>query len=788
MERKKSGLLRYMMSFGGRGGVLSNPDLYLANLSTTAITAYWSPGADSYNADIATDAAFTNIVGSYTGTATSNTFTGLTADTQYYVRVRGTKSSVTSGYETENAVTLPSLVAAYLPAGLPYGASPTSNDYATAELSFVNVLKSFVGGGPDLTRNGTGVARKHTPVDRPYSLVQISGISYMDFASAINLGTGAFTIIIKDFLALSIGGAAQMFSDSVGGERIRITSNTQILVRITTSLSVAMTWPVAYTLGSLADMVIECDGTNIRASLDGGTTWTNSVTRPNAGQVFQFTRVGASNLPGNYLGFDFSAMFFATSVLTSNQRSRLINWMRGNDWTNTGVDFTKSLKSLPSTFIADPVNGYINDYTGGLLLKGHGYSLSKNVFSWGKNYSLLVQKNIAAPDYSDATLFFGNTDTNKVRTGIFLGRYNNVSDVHHVPSMTAIGDQIVLTQFNRHYGANEGSNLFVRKSWKDFDLTGLMQLPRNKEVSQQYFLSDNQYPQACAIGNLSAVISQRRDPSSTLPGRVQCSLSNDGLASFYDHFSVVNTNTTNNWMYPHVVYNANRSEVVILLEHVLAGIIPVRVLGITAVYTIDFITYRNLANTWSKNVKTSGAITLAELYANCVILDAQALTSTMISHSYITDTGMVYGVVGNGSNTGYSLFYQTIGGALTTKTITFGGDTVVTGTQTTTTGTFQNAYHRSPIVAVYDGSNNWRVIAAQVNGGNWLPTVYQSTNNGDTWSKLGTIAGIDTGGQHVEFEISQNIHFNAGVGVFACNRALSATSGRAFVKDLASLL
>ena len=149
---------------------------------------------------------------------------------------------------------------------------------------------------------------------------------------------------------------------------------------------------------------------------------------------------------------------------------------------------------------------------------------------------------------------------------------------------------------------------------------------------------------------------------------------------------------------------------------------------------------------------------------------------------------MVYGVVGNGSNTGYSLFYQTIGGALTTKTITFGGDTVVTGTQTTTTGTFQNAYHRSPIVAVYDGSNNWRVIAAQVNGGNWLPTVYQSTNNGDTWSKLGTIAGIDTGGQHVEFEISQNIHFNAGVGVFACNRALSATSGRAFVKDLASLL
>ena len=779
MERKKSGLLRYMMSFGGRGGVLSNPDLYLANLSTTAITAYWSPGADSYEADIATDAAFTSIVGSYTGTATSNTFTGLTADTQYYVRVRGTKSGVTSNYEIKNAFTFFNVLAAYLAPGLPYGNTPTTNEYATTELATVIALKSFTGGGPDLNRFGTAVTREHTLTTSPRAAVLISSVSYMDFASDLSLGTGAFTILIKNFRTAGIGGAAHMFSHLTDGVRVLLSGLTAITIRVGTTFSATMNWPSAYVANSVVDMIIECDGTNVRASITGGATWTNSVSRP-AG-TFNLRRMGASSLGANNCSFSFESLLFTNEVLTSDQRTRWFNFYQNNPITNPVNDFSLPLKNLPSTFITDPVNGYIDDIGGGevgLL----------DVFSWQKNYSLLTVKPWQAPTYSDATLYFGNTDTNKVRSPIELGRFNDIDDIHHVPGMTVIGNKVVVSQFNRHYGANEGSNIFVRKSWADWNMLGFMTLPREKEVSRQYLISDNQYPQPAFTNTLTGFFTQRREPTIALPGRIMCSISDDGGGSFYDIVTVVDTALAGNWLYPNpVVFNNSGTGAVVVIEHVITGS-PVTVEGISVLYTENFITYENLARTWSKNVKTSGAITLTELYANCAITDARSLTSTMISNCFMTQSNMVYGVVGDGNNTGYSLFNQTIGGALVKKPISFAGDTVVTGTQSTFTGSFFNAYHRQPIVAIYRGGTTWWVIAAQVNGGNWLPTIYQSTNNGDTWSKIGTVPDIDNTKQHIQFRLSANLHFNGDAGVFACSAGLSTTTSKPFVKDLASLL
>jgi hypothetical protein len=779
---------------GGSVQQLTTPEIFVDNLYTTQIRAFWSEGADSYQVDIATDSGFTSIVDSYTGTATTDTFTGLTADTRYYLRVKALKSGFAdSDYGTTDCYTFFSPVAAYLPAGLPYiNPGTVANEFASVTNAaidhFVSVLNTS---GPNLSRVGVNLARDHTPVNLPYARAVVSGSTYADFASDIDLGTGAFTILVKGMIFSGTpGGAAQMFSHSTGGERVRWENLSGVYVRINASFSAKMTFPVAPVANVPFDFIIDCDGTNVRASVTGGATWSNTVTRPGSGALFSFSRMAASNSGGNNLAFTFENLLFDSTQIDSTKRDRWWTWMKNADYVSTGEDFTQPLKELSSTFITDPIDGYINAYTGGgNPLKGHGYSLSKNVWSWGEKYALLVQKHFAAPDYADATLFFGDISTNKVHTGIEFGHYyEDGTDNHLVSGMGVSNNQLHVLRFNRHYGANEGSNLFVRKSWKDWNMMGFTTLPRNKEVSKQYLLSDNQYAQSSHLGSLSAIITQRRDPTSALPGRIQCSLSSDGFASFYDMFSIVDTNTANNWMYPHVIYNGTRSECVILFEHVLAGVSPVRCLGITALYTTDFITYRNLANTWSKNVKTSGAVTLTELYTNANIIDARSLTSTMVTHSYITSTGMCYGVVGNGNNNGYLLWYQTIGDALTTKTISFSPDTVVLGTQTDTTGSFQFAYHRSPIIAVYDGGTTFRVIANQVNGGNWLPTVYQTTDNGDTWSKVGAIAGIDNTKQHTEFEISQNIHFNSGQGVFSAACMLSSTTAKPFVKDINNLV
>lgn len=70
--------------------------------TTTSLSIGWGASAQNgggtvtYTAQISTTSTFTTILQTYTGTATSTTFTALTANTTYYMRVRGTNSLGTS--------------------------------------------------------------------------------------------------------------------------------------------------------------------------------------------------------------------------------------------------------------------------------------------------------------------------------------------------------------------------------------------------------------------------------------------------------------------------------------------------------------------------------------------------------------------------------------------------------------------------------------------------------------------------------------------------------------------
>ena len=93
---------------------LANPSV--TNVTSVSFTANWNSvlGANGYYFDLATDAGFTNIVSGYNnkdvGNVTTYTVTGLSANTQYYFRVRaygnnGTGSNSVTGPATTSPAT-----------------------------------------------------------------------------------------------------------------------------------------------------------------------------------------------------------------------------------------------------------------------------------------------------------------------------------------------------------------------------------------------------------------------------------------------------------------------------------------------------------------------------------------------------------------------------------------------------------------------------------------------------------------------------------------------------------
>lgn len=782
--------------WGGGGGssvTLTAPDLYANNIYTTQIVLNWTSGYDSYIVERSVNSDYSSSSQIYSGSLSTFTDSGLSADTTYYYRITGTISGVTSDWRNITSYTLPSVLAAYLAPGLAYDATSVTNDYGTAGGANIMSLKSvFETSGPLLSRTSGSLTRDYTPIDDPYLSALFSVSGYADFASDINLGTGNCTIIIDRFSSSSLGGSGQLFSHSVNGEVVRLESNTGCYVRLGGAFSTKMTWATPYVLGQKVTMIIEIN-TTCRASIDGGVTWSNSVTRPGSGAAFLISRVAASNAGASNVSFNFNSIIFSTSVLTSTQRDKFTSWYQGQSFVSTGVDVTKTFKHVPSTFETVSSN-YITSFTAGLLTRGHGYGLSKTVWSIGNQHIFSGRKKLTSPEYSDAYIFI--KDSSGVRTGINLGHYATTEDIHEAPSLSLFNDALWISQMSRHYGGLEGSNIRYRKFIENFDFTNYVTLPQAKGVATTYYLSDSQYHQEAILGNVMATFDQRRNPTAPInPGRIECGLSLDGLQSHNEYFPVVDTAVLNDWVYPLLIYNGTRDEVYMVVEHVLAGVSPVQCEGLTIIKTKlsdnPFKKWWNIEETFSKIVKTGNALTPlspTELYTNCAIIDARALTSTLWSHGYCTTDGMLYGIVGNGSNNGWNLYTQQQGQAKVVQALTF-PETVVTGTQTDTTGTFTFSYHRAPIIALFKGGTTFDIIAMQVNGGNWMPTLYRTTDAGATQlTKIGVLNGIDTGAQHTELEISQNYHFNNDSGLLVCGKATSSALGIIYQRDANDLI
>lgn len=773
-ELLKLGLLN---SGGGAAQAFDSPDLYYNNLFKDQVILQWSPGADSYVVEISDDSGFSNIIDTYTGALSTTTFTGLTPDTRYWVRCKAQFSGYAdSAYREVNFYTeKASLVTGYIPMGLEYNAT---NDYGTMTTLAITSLKSVISTGPLLSRTSGTFNAINLGDKSPYNYAEFSANGYADTASDIALGTGAFTVIGEIYIVGAPGSASQMMCDAVvGGNRVlRFQTQAAFRCAINNVFGADMTWPSTLPINQFIKFVFESDGSTMRASFDNGATWSLEVSRPSPGNAFNLNRMGASSSGGNALPFGFKHLRFYTEVLTQAERDRIFDVVEGAAFTNVGVDLTKQPKNLPSGFITDPVDNYINAFSAGSLSRGG--LVTKTVWSTSTHDYFILVAPIATPDFGNTTLFIRNRTTGKISTGIDLGHYTESEDIHERPSIHLINNTIWAAQMRNHYDFDPAS-LYIRKFWENFNFISIDTLPLAKGLGDGFAIPYNQYPQPVVVGNRMAVFTHVKAVAGNNKGRVVCSISDDGGQSWGDFFTIYYDSSANTFIYPCPIEDNEQSKCHLVLEFVVSGVSK----GVAVLDTTDFYTWSNKQGTYSKNVISSGFLTTTELFTNGAIIDARSGTSTGWTQGLRTNDDMIYGVTVKADASTLQLYYQEDGEAKVIKDITHGGDTVVIAG--TTMGTYMAAFHRSCYVAVYRGSGQFDVVALQVNSGNWTPTLYRTLDWGDTWAKVGVLPGIDTGAQHYEFEVSHSYHANGDKGLFMCTKATSLTAGVPYAIDVA---
>ncbi|MFN7879934.1 MAG: hypothetical protein ACK5P1_07995, partial [Sphingobacteriia bacterium] len=522
-------------------------------------------------------------------------------------------------------------------------------------------------------------------------------------------------------------------------------------------------------------------GSAMSISIDGGLTFSGSSSTPGTTVTvstanFILNRMFASGVGGNIINVEFfRLLFYFGGSLTQAQLDDVFEYIIPDYLASFAPDSNSTnVKGLTYSNLTD---GRWSDLTSAA---DNSDSFSRQT-SWviGDKAVIASSKISSAPDYSQSSLRAFNILTGQGSNVVNLDVLQPIDNIHNIGSLYPWNDRLYHFQHDNHYG-NPTTTLRTRATWKGFNFVGIQDIPNAKGVSK-YVMTNGQYSQITNIGNTLYAIVQ--EYITTFPRRLVLLTGRD--FSYWDtKWDVVDFAAAPNWPYNYVVYNGTRNELHLFIVHYDSASVKYRYL--THVMSTDGgTTWRNIDNSFSKNVRTAGALTIAELTTNCLVFSANALAeNAAFGNALITASGEIYGTVSNGLGTAWQMFIGQVGSAgWTLRTIGTGGKTIITDTTPSAVGSAVSGFNRSYPVIWKNSANNYSVAACEVNGGNWRLIELNTIDAGLNWTYIQDLTPTSDTEQYVSPQVCRNYEF-ASYGVLTATRAITSTTGNRFVKRI----
>lgn len=619
--------------------------------SATEIFIYFNTaGADSYVLERATDVGFTlNLTDldseGYDGTSLTYNDTGLSANTVYYYRVK----SILSGFEDSEYTTTSCSTHYVDPVGwysVEGGERLVDNDYLDWTTNQVVAFRnhSATGAGPDFDAS-TGNITYNVQTSKRGAVLASVGSSAYTAASDLTL-SGNFCVPMYIEHSNDAATCAIMSQTSNNAYIWLNTTKTALQIRIGGSnYNVALTGTLPS--NTLSKVVLKRVADKASASIDGGYNYGAETTVSTAD--VSFNRFFATDANGSRNMTSWLMFAFFDDVLTGDQLAPFFEPYKQADYTLTDPVtvnplFTGDWRSLTN---GSPLDA-------GISVADNGSFAWRRVFSKGDYFFVKSTKDATAFN-SEQLLITGDHNTMMVSPAITLPAYIADANIHNQSSIVDFDNTVVQIGPNEWYDNNDNT-LEIREFGHEYDLRYYTQKQIGGGVTNQY-ASSNGYFQATTLGNTLAVLTQKFTNYA------------DGVKIFYstDRMNLWNvvqplTSTSPAWCYPYLL-NAGPSSTwfYFIICELTSG--TNKYPSISLLKTQNFSTFYNIEESYSYTVNPNSLVNLTTIKTNAAMRETSGDTEKNVppGNFMIDENGLVYGIHGDGENTGWEVTYYNSG-------------------------------------------------------------------------------------------------------------------------------
>lgn len=737
------------------------------SVDTDSIRTEWIDiGAENYVLESDDNDDFSSPTTEYSGTNTAYTLTGLGANVKRYFRLHAeTDGLVNSPYVYDSATTFPfTPVAFYEGTGIAL-ADNRYFDYSGSGVTMDSVLSVINYSGPSLYTTSTKGAAAFVGENR---------FNYVYYAHN-TLHTPTTNFVFGDFeinfwikiiggLSTSIvfgnSGDATQYIRFNSYSQIRFARTTGVTLTLTNTLVDGVPYFLTFQRSGTTFTVIVRDATGTIVETQSGTCVNTSIT---------FDRIFFASSK-----FWMGRLCLMDRALTSDERNAVYNYTKRSVLTNNPVSEIKEVKGLtmnsftgPYLINTDFANTMVSSFT------------RDRFFGYGDYQFALTSKKFASPEYGEDLLYAFKND-NQVSNPISLGVPSTTEDVHNSGGICFWNDMVVHFEQDKHYDDGGYNTLVVKMFGKDMNMVGYKRIPLGKGVVT-HTGPHLQYHQVCIINNKIYITAQEWSGSGgNAAHRIVLLISDDGW-NFFEKYQIAETDDGDgDFLYHQMLYSEDK--IIVTIDHEVQPGNDHRASYILVCDpAVNDKVFYNVAGTTSKNIFTSGPLTLTELDANYLLGTAITgspgdLTSVKQSHGlYDPGSDEAYVVRFNGNDDGLVLCEVDF----TAETITEYAIPETIDGHTIDVSCVGSGATNQPFV--YKDGSTYYLICGEVNSGN-TKIIRCSSTDGTTWSYVDQLSTDDTK-PHIRIMPTKNWYYTTNRKVFASRD--QTTYGDLFVYTIA---